>query len=191
MIEHIFETPLYWNNTVDRVNAPSINDEIGSIIDQIDFIDCAEDIGKFSVSSNTFFSNILDTYNLKSTSHEIDRHIREYCSQLNFTFKSYTMVSWFIKMNKGDYVHFHNHLPTEMSGVYYYKASGDDAKIVFECPHHMLDTSKVYHCVSPRWEHYAETGKIIIFPSWLRHGVQTQKSDETRIGLSFNITFNV
>ena len=187
MIESIFETPIYWN----RAEVSKINKSIDNIIDQVDFVDSNEDLGNFSVSSNTFFSNILDTYNLKSVSHEIDRHIREYCSQLNFAFKSYSMVSWFIKMNKGDYVHYHTHLPTEMSGVYYYKASGDDAKIVFECPHHMLDTSKVYHCISPRWEHYAETGKIILFPSWLRHGVKTQKSDETRIGLSFNITFNV
>ena len=47
MIEPIFETPLYWNSTIDRVNAPSINDEIGNIINQVDFIDCDEDLGHF------------------------------------------------------------------------------------------------------------------------------------------------
>ena len=187
MIESIFETPIYW----DRADTSKINSSIDKVIDYVPFIDSSEDLGHFSVSSNTFFSNILDTYNLKSVSHELDRHIREYCSQLNFTFKNYSMVSWFIKMNKGDYVHYHTHIPTEMSGIYYYKANGDDAKVVFECPHPMLDMSKVYHCVSPRWEHYAETGKIILFPSWLRHAVKTQLSDETRIGLSFNLTFNV
>ena len=186
-IEPIFETPIYWN----RADTSKVNKSIGNIIDEVDFIDSNEDLGHFSVSSNTFFSNILDTYNLKDVSGELDRHIREYCDILEFKFNSYSMVSWFIKMNKGDYVHYHTHLPTEMSGIYYYKATGDDAKVVFECPHPMLDMSKVYHCISPRWEHYAETGKVILFPSWLRHGVKTQKSNETRIGLSFNLTFNV
>jgi uncharacterized protein (TIGR02466 family) len=80
-----------------------------------------------------------------------------------------------------------------MSGVYYFgtNAGGNDAKIVFECPHPMLDMSKVYQCVSPRWEHYAEPNKILLFPSWLRHGVKTQTSDKTRLALSFNLTFDV
>jgi uncharacterized protein (TIGR02466 family) len=188
-IEPIFKTPIYYNWMSDATIAQSLKE----MVDDVEFIDSNEDLGHFSVSSNTFFSNILETYKLENVSYALDLHIRRYCDLLDFKFKSYNMVSWFIKMNKGDYVHYHTHIPTEMSGVYYFgtNAGGNDAKIVFECPHPMLDMSKVYQCVSPRWEHYAEPNKILLFPSWLRHGVKTQTSDKTRLALSFNLTFDV
>ena len=39
------------------------------------------------------------------------------------------------------------------------------------------------------FEHEPMEGKLIIFPGWLLHGVRQNSTDNTRISLSFNITF--
>ena len=185
MIEPLFETPIYYN----WVNTEVMNKSISRIIDKINFVKPQVEIGSFLVNSELYFNNVLKTYDIPEVQNEIEKHIREYCDILKFKFNAYDMVSWIVKMNKGDYLHYHTHTPTHMSGVYYYQASGKDAKIVFESPNPLTGISKVYNIVPSKWEHSAETGKIILFPSWLKHGVYTQLGDDTRIVLSFNITF--
>jgi uncharacterized protein (TIGR02466 family) len=37
--------------------------------------------------------------------------------------------------------------------------------------------------------HGAEAGLLLIFPSWLPHGVEPNMSDEDRISISFNYVF--
>ena len=39
------------------------------------------------------------------------------------------------------------------------------------------------------WEHKPEVGKILLFPGWLKHGINTNNTDNIRISLSFNICF--
>ena len=42
---------------------------------------------------------------------------------------------------------------------------------------------------STLWKISAKTNKLIIFPSWLEHGVEPNMSNEDRISLSFNTIF--
>ena len=35
-----------------------------------------------------------------------------------------------------------------------------------------------------------ENGTILLFPSWLAHSVDTNRSDEARISVSFNVMFS-
>ena len=36
----------------------------------------------------------------------------------------------------------------------------------------------------------AKQGGLILFPGWLKHGINMNNSDEERISVSFDITFN-
>jgi uncharacterized protein (TIGR02466 family) len=36
----------------------------------------------------------------------------------------------------------------------------------------------------------AKPGRLVVFPSWLRHGVPENTSDQFRISISFNIVFS-
>ena len=78
-----------------------------------------------------------------------------------------------------------------ISGVYYYKTNGDDGDIFFECPVPTIGSSFCYfnnYC--NRWIHKPEEGKILLFPSWLKHGISKNETDETRISISFNLYFD-
>ena len=95
------------------------------------------------------------------------------------------MKSWFSKFENGDFGHIHSHLPWDISGCYYFKTQHDDGKIFFEDPkpHRLL-------FLSSRWEHKPIEGKMLLFPSWLQHGIHRNLTKNTRVSFSFNIFFN-
>ena len=127
---------------------------------------------------------------MNKLSKEIDKHLKEYCSEIGYEYKRYKIDSWLSKFGKGNYAHIHHHGITDISGVYYYKTNGNDGKIFFETPNPFLDTQLCYLRYGETWEHKPQEGKILLFPGWLRHGVRTNETDNTRISLSFNIYFN-
>jgi uncharacterized protein (TIGR02466 family) len=86
----------------------------------------------------------------------------------------------------------HTHSECIMSGVYYIKAnenSGDtefygDSRLEFYNQLYFDNSNKntfssvVYKPI---------VGRVLIFPSWVPHSVKSNKSDEDRISISFNI----
>ena len=76
-------------------------------------------------------------------------------------------------------------------GVYYLKKGdldADDGHIYFKSPLVQAQTSLCYFggkIVIP-----AKQGGLLLFPGWLEHGVNMNNSDEDRISVSFDITFN-
>ncbi len=88
----------------------------------------------------------------------------------------------------------HNHPNSILSGVYYVKVEGDCGDLL------ILDPRKQAWVLQPEFSERTplnssvqtispEDGALIIFPSWLEHGVNRNLSDEDRISISFNIDF--
>jgi uncharacterized protein (TIGR02466 family) len=91
----------------------------------------------------------------------------------------------------------HNHPNCVLSGVYYVKAPENCGGIFFKDPRdvaHMFSPAiaEITPWTLQKLTYRATEGKMIIFPSWLNHGVEPNLSDEERICISFNIsmTFN-
>ena len=92
----------------------------------------------------------------------------------------------------------HDHNPGFFSGIHYLKFNPEvHSAAHFVNPSYALylyqfqdvdveDESRSEYR-SHHWYPDVKEGDIIIFPSWLRHMVREQKSDETRISLAFNI----
>lgn len=89
----------------------------------------------------------------------------------------------------------HNHANCLFSGVYYVQTPENCGMIMFYDPR---PTKNFY---SPRVKEYtaytadalahpAEAGTLIIFPSWLDHGVEPNLSEQDRVSLSFNYVFS-
>lgn len=88
----------------------------------------------------------------------------------------------------------HTHPSSFISGVFYIKAHGDQGNITF-----YRDYNQDFNILSAaRRDHLTqlnasavmivpETGKLIMFPSWLPHGVEVNQSYEDRISISFNL----
>jgi hypothetical protein len=102
--------------------------------------------------------------------------------------------TWFIINSSCDYNSSHNHPQSDLSGVLY--VTDSDAPIEFEHPQYFqqytllknitgLDdyTHQVYR-ITPK------AGKLLLFPSSLRHRVLHNNSTDDRISISFNIKLN-
>ena len=108
----------------------------------------------------------------------------------------FTVKSW-ININKpGDYNVSHNHPNCNLAGVLWIKAPKNSGKIVFDSP----NNHSSYHEIESYTEEFKYSsniyqtfyfipteGTILIFPSYLRHLVEENKSEEDRISVSFNI----
>lgn len=88
----------------------------------------------------------------------------------------------------------HNHSPYPLAGALYLKATPESGSIVFENPNGLLRGTQPHNWSGPADTNGGiladipiETGKLIVFPGWLRHFTRQNKSDENRYVLSFNI----
>ena len=100
--------------------------------------------------------------------------------------------SWFSINRKHTYHEMHNHIPATWSGVYYLQAEEDDAPITFydsnkttNWPWAGYKEANAYN--TPSYSVTPKTGRLLIFPSHLVHGVGQQKKDSERITISFNL----
>ncbi len=89
----------------------------------------------------------------------------------------------------------HTHPNNYLSGVYYVQTHEGADTIVF------MDPRMQAHVITPstmegtpggtgKARLRVRDGTLVIFPSWLAHGVEANMSDEERISLSFNIIFS-
>lgn len=108
--------------------------------------------------------------------------------------KIFITSAWF-NFNKGrtDYILDHSH-PDTFSGVFYLKASEDSGKLYITNPglnnswqgNYLVESKNGYNSDSIKIE--PEEGQIFLWPSYLRHYVETNKhDDDIRISISFNI----
>ena len=87
----------------------------------------------------------------------------------------------------------HIHPNSHFSGVYYIKAPKDSGKIIFNEPktgaHMIMPRRKKGPPPSHLWKEVHVDpleGRIVMFPSWLWHGVEPNESNDIRISVSFN-----
>ena len=100
---------------------------------------------------------------------------------------------WAIVNKKGDYNTIHSHPGGMLSGCIYIKSNDKSGKIQFEDPlsnHKMMEylftKSNTYH--TWRTVSYEPVqGRCIFFPSFLKHEVLPNESDEDRIVIAFNM----
>ena len=187
MIESLFSSPIYFNKVNNFLD---IQTEITECIDNMEF-SMKDEWGKTHfVSDDSFSEDFIGKYNLNNFSNELRIHLTEYCSSLNFNMREYKIrSSWLSLFNKGNYGQIHSHGPVDMSGVYYYKTNEEDGDIFFESSNLNLESSLCYYKLAERWKHKPIEGKILLFPGWMKHGIMTNTTEDSRISLSFNIQF--
>jgi len=117
----------------------------------------------------------------------------------SFTVKKYKITNMWININgPGGYNVSHTHPDSHLSGVFWISAPKNCGVLRFESPNHFTQyeiiksysenikqSLNLYHDF---WLEPSE-GKLIIFPSDIRHFVETNQSNDDRISISFNISF--
>lgn len=145
------------------------------------------------ISDPTFRSNLIEDENLVEFKSVLMHHVYEYTRMLGMEFEKSKVFriqeSWMTNTGKGEFAHIHHHhLSTDLSGAYYYKTSGDDGAIFFMNPCPMFSTFLLEH-LKNTFTITPQVGKLLLFPSWLEHGVHINNTDHERISVSFNINF--
>ena len=89
----------------------------------------------------------------------------------------------------------HRHPNNFLSGVYYVRVSDGADAINFHDPRPQADiirppvTALTAENTDPVVVR-VRNGTLLVFPSWLAHSVDANKSDETRISIRFNVMFS-
>ena len=109
----------------------------------------------------------------------------------------YAFMDAWVNINKtGDYNVTHDHPDCDLSGVLWVKAPKDCGDIVFDSPvgfqtyrevNSYRDDFKREYAIFKSYYYTPKEGRILMFPSYLKHDVKKNISQEDRISVSFNI----
>lgn len=99
---------------------------------------------------------------------------------------------WANRNGPGDYNTSHIHPNSFLSGSYYVKVPPESGNIEFNDP--VGERCMFTYPVRPevnylprRLAYRCSEGLLVMFPSWLPHGVQVNRSQESRMSIAFNI----
>ena len=130
---------------------------------------------------------------LISSIHEAVKKVLEF---LKIADTPFVMTGLWANMNAPGAVHkMHNHPNNFLSGAYYVQTGKGADTINFHDPRPQKDVIKppVTELTADNTDQVVVTvndGTLRVFPSWLSHSVDTNRSNQTRISISFNIMFS-
>tara|TARA_E500000331_G_scaffold329620_1_gene350400 strand:+ start:490 stop:1089 length:600 start_codon:yes stop_codon:yes gene_type:complete len=193
-----FPIPVYINKA-EGEEFDNIQKELGDICDNLDFTqnpNWTSDTHDLSLGkSGSFFDDdILSENGADKFLKFIDKNVITYLNEIGCTEKrSYVIAnSWFTKTKKGKYAHLHDHGWYDISGVYYLNTNGKDGHLMFPNPQKQYACNFIFSQISRSYAGLPlENGIIALWPSILQHNTETNKTDNERISISFNIKFGL
>lgn len=154
--------------------------------------------------NTTFSTDRMVLKNLPDLENVITSQVAEFVKILTGldTHSIHIDSSWINFGETGDQQYEHDHIGgSDISGVYYIHVPPDSGDIKFKNPitqfryieGHCVNAIPFWHRNSftrPDTSYIPSDGELILFPSFLRHRVMPNRSEETRITLAFNATVN-
>jgi uncharacterized protein (TIGR02466 family) len=91
----------------------------------------------------------------------------------------------------GTYHPTHNHPNNYLSGVYYVASPETGSQILFQDPRPVMimPRTKLSRVTANAAVAQTPAGRMVIFPSWLRHHVPSNEGTTERISIAFNLMF--
>jgi uncharacterized protein (TIGR02466 family) len=182
MIKDLWPTPLYMNEIVPSQET-------------IDFA-LSADYERTSESMRTIDKEILNSLPelKKEIEKEIDKYTRDYL-KVDDNIEFYITTSWINKHKPDDYAVVHHHSNSIFSGIYYIRQprwSGD--LLIHEnnmtpniSNRVMLNYKEMTDYTTSHYQIPPEDGLLLLFPSFLMHSVEKNKSPHDRYSLGFNV----
>jgi uncharacterized protein (TIGR02466 family) len=104
--------------------------------------------------------------------------------------------AWVNVNGPGHYNHRHVHPRSLLSGVYYLQADDGAGGLVLHTPliaKEMLDPdyAEVTAVTSNAMTYPAKPGRLVLFPAWLEHSVEANRSSRERISVAFNVWYKM
>lgn len=150
----------------------------------------------------TSYGSMCRIHKMSSTFMEleklVDRHVRKYADHLEFDLEGRELAMtdcWVNIMPKFAVHSLHLHPLSTISGTYYVKTPPGCSALKFEDPR----LSKFMAAPPRRAKHKdhnrpfvsypAKAGNVVLFESWIRHEVASNKVDAERVSISFNYNY--
>ena len=190
----LFPTPLY-THKLENQKYTDVQNELQPIVDKLYNEGSWGQNPNWSSSSQylsnkgDFFEHLLQLENMKITGETIMNHCVNYMAAMNVqpAYKAAMTSSWLTLNKPGLSSHIHDHGNAHISGVYWFKTSGDDGDIVFRNTLKALKCNTIGSSIAHETSFPPEQGRLILFPGFLDHSVNENKTNGDRISMSFNI----
>lgn len=176
------------------------NDFEGEVLDQIqseiqrayqDHIDRGRFVDPWNneragVTDGAFQGDLIEDFDMQFFRAVIIENFLHYASEMRWRFKDFRITEcWMVQSLKHQWGLVHAHNGSHVSGAYYFRGTETEGDIYFESPMPMYDQSETH---SAQIAYYKpKTGRMLMWPGNLRHGVATNTTDRERVSLSFNI----
>lgn len=120
---------------------------------------------------------------------QISESIKQICIETNLPPLTLDNL-WYNINTPGSYNMIHNHPNSVISGVYYVDVPEDNmGNIEFyrsdDSEYYLKEKTNTFFG-STKFLYKSQTGVLLLFPSWLKHSVSGNMSNQNRISLSFN-----
>lgn len=195
MINNIFSVPIYQEMLL---NKEQISNEIDTVIKDCDFKNEWQPDNDTALT--TFIPgksiNIILSRQMKLMGMAILSNVDKLLEETNQPYKKRSLridQSWINRFDNEQLIgmHEHGYQPNTVSGVYYHKAPANCGRIIFKSPNPFVVS---FPHQSPDYFNISniepEEGLIVLFPSWLMHKVEPNRSNDIRVSLSFNVSFD-
>jgi uncharacterized protein (TIGR02466 family) len=143
-------------------------------------------------SSHLIQSGVINKLNQKIQI-KLKKEIEEYANEYGFQNLKISN-SWYNIEKKDCILNNHTHPTSVISGALYLKTDNLSSKIYFYNPNPFIEFSQFHESKFVNYNHVyfnVEIGSIILFPSWLKHGSNSEKNNsDERICLSFNTMYD-
>lgn len=197
MIENIFPIKIYKSRFHGNLQIIKNN-----IISQV------EDILKLTEQNNQGYmrKDGLCSYNVcRNLRYQVDieeiyafveTELEKYWKELGYLDKGFKIIeNWINRYPPGSYIEAHNHAPIALSASFYLQKPEGSGEIIFENPLSTLLKYQPYEFSNI--DHYdkwfdrpvsIQEGDLVIFPSYLNHKTEINRSALDRYIIGFNIT---
>lgn len=104
----------------------------------------------------------------------------------------YIINAWVNAVRQGGFVASHNHNPIPVAGVFYIKAMPEQGNLYLENPSDSIIGRAPYKAnsgyVPQRFTHQIQStsGKLILFPGWMKHFTKENITEDVRIAMAVN-----
>ena len=197
-IINLFPRPIYKASINDRASFDAIATFLMNMYQ--DFKNSGEDMNSNNHTSGdaatmyVWEKNLQDHPLFATIVDEIESHIKQYWEHLRYSpdFTPYIHNMWANVVNTGGNQNEHNHGAFPLAGVFYISLEEDMGDFYFIEPDELLISQQpineqIWGSVF-RQSVKNTTGDLMIFPGWMKHGTEKNKTNKPRIAVGFDVT---
>lgn len=188
-INPLFSVPLYQTELQRNLT----EEEINSVKENSD-----NTYGNKGKNFTSQCTNVLDDSRLKNLKFFFEEHLNNYFKEvvsIEDGLKPYITQSWLNYNNKDQGHHIHIHQNSIVSGVFYVSSDKKNDAINFKTTTRRDTSGMIYFGKPKKYNTYnsykctfpVNKGMLIIFPSNLKHYVEINEQNYTRVSLGFNV----